>query len=74
MPFEKKFTQQSSFPMAAHPGHMLIEYFDSMDLTQLPKILGCSDEYIFDLISFKPNVGLSRLMCLRLAHYFKTRN
>ena len=72
MPFEKKFTQQSSFPLAAHPGHMIIEYFDQVPVNTLPGILGCSQKHFDELITFKPDVGLTRLMCLRLAHHFKT--
>lgn len=72
MTFEKKFTQQSVFPMAVHPGHMIMEYSDCVSISKLPQILGCSEERFNNLISLKPDEGLTRLMCLRLAHYFKT--
>ena len=72
MPFEKKFTQQSVLSIAVHPGHIVMEYFDQTDISKLPKILGCSEEQFNNIISLKPDEGLTRLMCLRLAHHFKT--
>ena len=72
MPFEKKFTQQSVLSIAVPPGHIVMEYFDQTDISKLPKILGCSEEQFNNIISLKPDEGLTRLMCLRLAHHFKT--
>ena len=72
MPVEKKFTQQSVLSIAVHPGHIVMEYFDQTDISKLPKILGCSEEQFNNIISLKPDEGLTRLMCLRLAHHFKT--
>lgn len=72
MTFEKKFTKQSVLPIAVHPGHIVMEYFDQEDISKLPKILGCSEEQFNNIISLKPDEGLTRLMCLRLAHHFKT--
>ena len=72
MPFEKKFTQQSVLSIAVHPGHIVMEYFDQADISKLPKILGCSEEQFNNIISLNPDEGLTRLMCLRLAHHFKT--
>ena len=49
-----------------------MEYFDQTDISKLPKILDCSEEQFNNIISLKPDEGLTRLMCLRLAHHFKT--
>jgi len=72
MPIEKKFQGENIFPMAAHPGHMIMEYLDSITIDEIQNVLQCSEEYLHKLFSRDPNYGLSRVMCLRLAHYFNT--
>jgi len=72
MPIEKKFKGENILPIADHPGSILLEYLDSKSVGDIQKVLQCSEEYLHKIYSRDPNYGLSRIMCLRLAHYFDT--
>lgn len=73
MVIERKFKGTNTFPMATHPGLYLMEHLDSVSSHVLKNVLGCSDE-VFNQIVIKhnPHYGLSRIMCVRLAHFFES--
>ena len=73
MIFEKKFDGKNTFPMATHPGLYLSEHLDSIPMHVLKSVLGCSDEYFNQLVvKHNPHYSLSRIMCVRLAHFFES--
>lgn len=72
MKFKKKFNGENTLPIATHPACITLELLDHDSVLDIQKVINCSNEFYHKFMSRDPETGLSRVMCLRLAHYTNT--